>query len=79
VRIGSKRTQCLSVTVVQLTEQLAKLGSLACHQSDVHHTLILTSKVIFTSDMLISQTRIGAGFLRKVLLDYTRNLKAEAI
>lgn len=78
-RIGSERARCLSVTVVRLTEQLAKLGSLGHRQSDVHHTFVLTSKVILISDSLMPQTRTGADFLRKVLLGYIRNLDAVAI
>lgn len=46
VRIDSEWAPCLSLTVAQLTEQLIKLGSLGHHQSDIHHALILTSKVV---------------------------------
>lgn len=79
VRIDSEWALCLSLMVAQLTEQLIKLGSLGHHQSDVHHALILTSKVILISDSFIPQTRTEAVFLKKVLLGYVRNINSVAI
>lgn len=55
VRIGSEQARCLSVTVIQLAEQLTKLWALVRGRSDVHHTPILTSKVISISDLCITQ------------------------
>lgn len=55
VRIGSEQARCLSVTVIQLAEQLTKLWALGRGRSDVHHTPILTSKVISISDLCITQ------------------------
>lgn len=55
VRMDSEQARCLSVTVIQLAEQLTKLWALGHGRSDVHHTPILTSKVILISDLCITQ------------------------
>lgn len=79
VRTDSEWAPRLSLTVAQLTEQLIKLGPLGHHQSDVHHALILTSKLVLISDLFTSQIRTEAVFLRKVLLGYIRNTNIVAI